>query len=78
MLSDPKIGRVIVPPVRITDVPISDGTSARDYRSYKIQFQAPPVQQTPFTLTWKIHLVSDTFVGEEVTKDMTVRVIAEP
>lgn len=72
MLADPKLGRVIVPPLRITDVPISDGTSARDYRSYKIQFQAPPVQQTPLSLTWKIYLVSDTYISEDVTKDMTV------
>lgn len=71
ILADPKIGRVIVPPMKITDIPIADG-SAHDYRSYKLQFQAPPVQQTPLSLTWKLYLISDTFVGEEVSKDMTV------
>ncbi|KAJ3554071.1 hypothetical protein NM688_g3297 [Phlebia brevispora] len=76
VLADPKIGRVIVPPMRITDVPITDGTSARDYRSYKLQFQAPPVQQTPLTLTWKLYLISDTFVGEEVSKDMKLTISA--
>ena len=58
--------------MKITDVPLADGNSAREYRSYKLQFQAPPVQQPPLSLTWKLYLISDTFVDEEVTKDMTV------
>ena len=59
--------------MKITEVPISDGSNPRLYRSYKLQFQAPPVQQTPLTLMWKLYLISDTFVGEEVSKPMTVR-----
>lgn len=56
--------------MRITDVPFSDPTKDRNYRSYKLQFQAP---QTVGFYTWKVFLISDTFVGEEVVKDVMVR-----
>lgn len=49
-----------------------DAEQERDYRSYKIQFQAP---QNMGMFTWRVYLVSDTFVGEDVTKDIIVCVI---
>lgn len=53
--------------MRITDIPTS---SAADYRSYKLQFQAPA---SPGYFTWKLFLISDTFVGEEIAQDIAVR-----
>ena len=57
--------------MKITDVPYSDPSKQRNYRSYKLQFQAP---QTVGFYTWKVYLVSDTFVGEEIVRDVVVRV----
>jgi hypothetical protein len=71
VLADDKSNVLVVPPVKITDVPFSDPSSNRDYRSYKLQFQAPP---NVGMFTWKLCLISDTFVGEEVYKDMVVSV----
>lgn len=69
VLADPKVGKVIVPPMKISDVPLANPGISKDYRSYKLQFQAPPQAQT---FNWKVYLVSDTFVGEEVVRDITV------
>jgi len=55
--------------MRITDIPFSQPNSGRDYRSYKIQFQAP---QQVGVFTWKVHLISDTFVQEDVSCDISV------
>lgn len=55
--------------MKITDVPHADSRHPDTYRSYKMQFQAPPQVAT---FTWKLHVVSDTFVGEEVSRDITV------
>ena len=52
--------------MKITDVPYTDS----DYRSYKLQFQAP---QNVGLYTWRAYIVSDTFVGEEIARDVTVR-----
>ncbi|KAK1222622.1 secretory subunit [Marasmius sp. AFHP31] len=59
--------------MKITHVPYvnSDAPNERDYRSYKIQFQAP---NGPGLFTWKIYLISDTFVGEEVSRTMTLKI----
>ena len=54
----------------ITDIPFSNADSDRDYRSYKIQFQGPP---STGLFTWRVYLVSDTFIGKEIVKDITVR-----
>ena len=67
MLADAKANRVMIPPMRVADVPASD--NARRYRSFKVQFQAPPAQGV---FRWRIYIVSDTFVGEEVTEDIVV------
>lgn len=71
VVTDEKNNRVVVPPLKITDVPLSGTGSdpSRDYRSYKLQFQAP--SNTGF-LTWKVYLISDTTVGEEITRNITV------
>ena len=56
-------------PLRITDLPLSDPTKERNFRMYKLQFQAPP---NVAIYTWKVHVISDTFVGEEVIQDIIV------
>ncbi|KII96122.1 hypothetical protein PLICRDRAFT_170703 [Plicaturopsis crispa FD-325 SS-3] len=71
VLADDKSNKIVVPPMKISDVPYSDPASERDYRSYKLQFQAP---QGTGLFTWRIYLVSDTFIGEEVTKDLALKI----
>jgi preprotein translocase subunit Sec63 len=72
VLADDKSNRVVVPPMKIADVPFSKPEQDRDYRSYKLQFQAP---NGVGLFTWKVYLVSDTFVGEEICEDIAVGVI---
>jgi preprotein translocase subunit Sec63 len=72
VLADDKSNRVVVPPMKITDVPFSKPEQDRDYRSYKLQFQAP---NGVGLFTWKVYLVSDTFVGEEICEDIAVRLL---
>jgi translocation protein SEC63 len=55
--------------MKISDVPVSSPEKERDYRSYKLQFQAPP---NVGLFTWKVYLVSDTFVGEESCQGISV------
>ncbi|RDB15649.1 Translocation protein sec63 [Hypsizygus marmoreus] len=71
VLADEKSNRVVVPPMKITDIPLSRPNQDRDYRSYKVQFQAP---QGVGLFTWKVLLVSDTFVGEDVSRDMPLKI----
>ncbi|KAH8832821.1 Sec63 Brl domain-containing protein [Flagelloscypha sp. PMI_526] len=74
VLAEPKTNRLVVPPTRIYDVPYSseEGRETdRDYRSYKIQFQGP---NGTGTFGWKIFIVSDTFIGEEVSRNLTLTV----
>jgi len=71
VLADPKIGRVIVPPMKVTDVPMANPDLAQDYRTYKLQFQAPPNVQT---FSWKLYLISDTFIGEEISRDIALKI----
>ncbi|ESK87828.1 translocation protein sec63 [Moniliophthora roreri MCA 2997] len=73
VLADDKTARVVVPPMKITQVPYSNPNAEydRDYRTYKLQFQAP---NGPGLFTWKIYLVSDTFVGEEVSRALTLKI----
>jgi translocation protein SEC63 len=70
-MADDKSNRVVVPPMKITDVPVADSSSSRDYRSYKLQFQAP---NAPGLFTWQLYLISDTYVGEELSSNLTVSV----
>lgn len=62
-----------MPPMRISDVPLSDPSKSRNYRSYKMQFQAP---QNVAMFTWKVRILSDTFLGEEAVQDIVVRTLA--
>ena len=57
--------------MKITDVPVADPQRGVDYRSYKIQFQAP---QNVGLFTWKVYVVSDTFVGDEAVRDITLKI----
>lgn len=56
--------------MRIFDIPYSDPSKPRNYRSFKLKFQAPPGVGL---FTWRIYIVSDTFVGEDVDRDISVR-----
>ncbi len=69
MLGDAKTNRFVVPPLRVTDVPFSDPAKERNYRAYKLQFQVPAGVGL---YTWKLFFVSDTYLTEEVTRDITV------
>ncbi|OAX33624.1 hypothetical protein K503DRAFT_869439 [Rhizopogon vinicolor AM-OR11-026] len=71
VLADDKSNRIVVPPLKISDVPASSPGKERDYRCYKLQFQAPP---NVGLFTWKVYLVSDTLVGEELCRDMTLKI----
>ena len=69
MVGDQKLNRVIVPPMKISDVPYSNPSKAKNYRMYKLQFQAPPSEGV---FTFQLHFVSDTFVGEDVRRHVVV------
>lgn len=71
MLADVKSNKVVVPPFKIADIPVADPARGLDYRSYKLQFQAP---QTVGLFTWKVFVVSDTFVGEEAARDVVLKI----
>ncbi|KAI6033730.1 hypothetical protein BKA83DRAFT_4623670 [Pisolithus microcarpus] len=61
----------LVPPLKIADVPLSDPSKERNYRCYKLQFQAPP---NVGLFTWKVYFVSDTFVGGETCRDIVLKI----
>ena len=69
VLADAKSDRLVVPPLKVTDVPFADSTRARDYRSYKLKFQAPPGTGL---FTWRVIVVSDTYIAEDAAKDLQV------
>jgi translocation protein SEC63 len=69
VLADAKSDRLVVPPLKVTDVPFSDLTRMRDYRSYKLKFQAPPGTGL---FTWRAIVVSDTYIAEDAAKDIQV------
>lgn len=71
VLADDKSNRIVVPPLKISDVPASSPGKERDYRCYKLQFQAPP---NVGLFTWKVYLVSDTLVGEESCRDISLKI----
>ncbi|KAH8106334.1 DnaJ-domain-containing protein [Cristinia sonorae] len=71
VLADPKQGKVVVPPMRITDIPYAEADKPEVYRSYKLQFQAPP---NVMSFPWRVYVISDTFVGEEVAQEITLRI----
>jgi translocation protein SEC63 len=55
--------------MKVTDVPLAQSTRARDYRSYRLKFQAPPGTGL---FTWRVIVVSDTYIGEDAVKDLQV------
>lgn len=67
---DSKLNRLVIPPFKITDVPFSDYTKDRNYRSYKIAFKGP---QQVASYSWTFHVISDTFVGDEMSVNLVVR-----
>ncbi|KIM21614.1 hypothetical protein M408DRAFT_333359 [Serendipita vermifera MAFF 305830] len=73
VVGDSKTQKVFVPPFKFTNVPWSNQTEnpRRDYRTYKTQFQAPS-QVGVYTL--HLTFVSDTFVGEEETVYLQLKV----
>ncbi|KAG6915041.1 hypothetical protein DXG01_013771 [Tephrocybe rancida] len=71
VLGDDKSNRVVVPPMKITDIPFGQPNHERDYRSYKIQFQAP---QSVGVFTWKVQVISDSFVHEDASHDITLKI----
>ncbi|KAL4078454.1 Sec63 Brl domain-containing protein [Scleroderma yunnanense] len=71
VLADDKSNRIVVPPMRIIDVPRSNPSKARNYRCYKLQFQAPP---NVGLFTWKVYFVSDTVVSGELCRDIVLKI----
>ncbi|KAG6813182.1 hypothetical protein H0H92_013302 [Tricholoma furcatifolium] len=71
VLGDEKTNRIVVPPMKITDIPLAQPNHERDYRSYKIQFQAP---QSVGVFTWKVQVISDSFVQEDASRDITLKI----
>ncbi|KAI6003519.1 translocation protein sec63 [Pisolithus orientalis] len=71
ILADDKSNRIVVPPLKIMDVPLSDPSKERNYRCYKLQFQAPP---NVGLFTWKVYFVSDTFIGGESCRDIVLKI----
>ncbi|KAL1676780.1 Sec63 Brl domain-containing protein [Schizophyllum commune] len=68
ILAEPRQFKMVVPPLKVTDVPYA---SDAEYRSYKIQFQAP---QNVGEFHWSVRLVSDTFVGEYEERDIVLKI----
>ncbi|KAH9921565.1 DnaJ-domain-containing protein [Epithele typhae] len=71
VLADVKSNKVVVPPMKIQDVPVADAARGVDYRAYKMQFQAP---QNVGLFTWKVFVLSDTFVGDEAVQEITLKI----
>jgi translocation protein SEC63 len=71
VLADAKSDRLVVPPLKVTDVPFADPTRVRDYRLYKLKFQAPPGTGL---FTWRVIVVSDTYIAEDAARDLQLRV----
>jgi translocation protein SEC63 len=70
MVGDSKLDRVIVQPMRITDLPLprADGLPSEP-REFSLQFQAPPQANLySFVAHWR----SDTFLGSDITIPMMV------
>lgn len=73
VVGDSKTQKVFVPPFKFSNVPWSNEKEnpRRDYRTYKTQFQAP-AQVGIYTL--HLTFVSDTFVGEDETVYLQLKV----
>nr|XP_019011920.1 translocation protein SEC63 [Kwoniella pini CBS 10737]OCF50701.1 translocation protein SEC63 [Kwoniella pini CBS 10737] len=72
LLGDSKLDKVIVPPVKITDIPLPkpDG-SPTEPKEFTLQFQAPPQANLySFVAHWR----SDTFLGSDVQVPIMLKV----
>ena len=67
-LADDQKNRLVVPPIRVTDIPYS--LDRKTYRAYKTQFQVPP---NVGSYQWRLYVISDTYAGEEASQDLPVR-----
>ncbi|KZV63236.1 hypothetical protein PENSPDRAFT_657466 [Peniophora sp. CONT] len=65
ILADPRQHRAVIPPQKITDIPFGKT------RAYKLKFNGPPGTGV---FPWRVMVVSDTFIGEDVSTDITLRV----
>ena len=70
LLGDSKLDKVIVQPIRITDLPLPrpDGL-ASEPREYSLQFQAPHQANL---YSFVLHAASDTFLGCDVSRPIMV------
>ncbi|KZT66980.1 hypothetical protein DAEQUDRAFT_813134 [Daedalea quercina L-15889] len=66
VMSDARSNKIMIAPMKISEIPLGPR-----YRMYRQQFQGPP---HPGFNHWRLHLISDTFVGEEVVHDVEWRV----
>ncbi|WVQ85273.1 hypothetical protein IAT38_007438 [Cryptococcus sp. DSM 104549] len=72
LLGDSKLDKVIVPPIKITDIPFpkADGTPSEP-KEFKLQFQAPPQANL---YSFVAHLRSDTYLGADVQVPIMLKV----
>jgi translocation protein SEC63 len=78
LLGDSKLDKVIVPPIRITDIPTpssSTGSVETETREFKLTFPAPP---QPNLYSFILHLVSDTCLGTDVALPVMMKVEEPP
>lgn len=82
MIADPNANRVIVPPQRITDVPVysaselaanGDKVAKPKAKTYKLQFQAPPM---PGELKVHAYFISDSYLACSVDLPIVLKVDA--
>jgi len=77
-IGDLKQNRIFVPPTKISDVPLylptSTASGPKD-RLYKLTFQAPP---NVGSLSLQVHFVSDTFVGDDIHRTITLKIEDNP
>nr|XP_018264892.1 translocation protein SEC63 [Kwoniella dejecticola CBS 10117]OBR87050.1 translocation protein SEC63 [Kwoniella dejecticola CBS 10117] len=76
LLGDSKLDKVIVPPFKITDIPLPkmDGTPSEP-KEFTLQFQAPPQANLySFVAHWR----SDTFLGSDVQVPIMLKVEDTP
>lgn len=76
LLGDTKLNKVIVPPIKITDIPLPspDGTPSEP-KEINLQFQAPPQVNL---YSFVAHLRSDTYLGEDVQVPIMLKVEEPP
>ncbi|OCF45263.1 translocation protein SEC63 [Kwoniella heveanensis CBS 569] len=72
LLGDSKLDKVIVPPVKITDIPLPrpDGLPSEP-KEFTLQFQAPP---QPNLYSFVAHWRSDTYLGADVQVPIMLKV----